>query len=448
MVPVDTLLECRWIVPVEPRGAVLEHHAVAVEGGRIVAIEPTIQARGRFQPAQRVVLADHVLIPGLVNVHTHAAMALLRGVGDDLPLMDWLQNRIWPLERAFADADFVFDGSRLAALDMLRAGVTCCNDMYFFPEAAARGLRSVGMRAVVGLVTVEFPTAYASDADDYLRKGLAARDALRDDPLVHFTLAPHAPYTVADGSLVRIRNLAEELDCPVHIHLHETRHEIQQSLAGHGVRPLARLERLGLVNERLLAVHAVHLEADEIALLAARGCTVAHCPASNLKLGSGIAPLARLLEAGVGVAIGTDGAASNNRLDVLDETRLAALLAKGAAHDASAAPAARMLEAATLDGARALGLERQIGSIEIGKSADLVAVEFADAAVFPCYDIVSQIVFAASREHVTDVWVHGKYVVQKRQLATGQESVPVTAILSAALPWQNRVRQFLNKPLA
>jgi 5-methylthioadenosine/S-adenosylhomocysteine deaminase len=448
MQPIDTLLECRWIVPIRPRGAVLERHAVAIDQGRIVAIEPIATANTRFHAREHVVLADHVLIPGLVNAHTHAAMALLRGVGDDLALMTWLRSRIWPLEQALVSADFVHAGTRLAALEMLRAGVTCCNDMYFFPESAARALRSTGMRAVVGIVAIEFPTAYASDADDYLRKGLGARDALRDDPLVRFTLAPHAPYTVADATLARIGVLAEELDCPVHIHLHETRDEIEQSIAQHGLRPLARLERLGLVNERLLAVHAVHLAADEIALLGLRGCSIAHCPASNLKLGSGIAPIAQLLDSGAGVAIGTDGAASNNRLDVLGELRLAALLAKGATHDATVAPAARMLEAATLGGARALGLEREIGSIEIGKAADLTAIELSEPAVLPCYDVISQIVFAASREHVTDVWVEGNPVVQKRQFIAGAETGSAQSILSAALPWQNRVREFLNKPPA
>ncbi|HUN92873.1 MAG TPA: TRZ/ATZ family hydrolase [Burkholderiaceae bacterium] len=448
MTPVDTLIECRWIVPVRPPGAVLQDHALAIDGGRIVAIEPTPHARARLKPARRVVLDEHVLIPGLVNAHTHAAMTLLRGVGDDLALMDWLRNRIWPLEKALADRDFVYDGTRLAALEMLRAGITTCNDMYFFPDAAARAFRDVGMRAVIGLIAIEFPTAYATDADDYLRKGLATRDEFHGDPLLRFALAPHAPYTVADSTLERIGTLAEELDCPIHIHVHETRDEIDHSIAEHGVRPLARLDRLGLVSERLLAVHAVELSPAEIVLLAARGCTVAHCPASNLKLGNGIAPVAPLLQAGAHVAIGTDGAASNNRLDMLEELRLAALLAKGASRDATAAPAARMLQAATLDGARALGLEDELGSIEIGKAADVVALRLDDASVTPCYDVISQLVFAASREHVTDVWVNGVAVVQKQQFNSARETVSAAAILSAAAPWQNRIRQFLNKPLA
>jgi 5-methylthioadenosine/S-adenosylhomocysteine deaminase len=305
MTPVDTLIHARWLIPVRPRATVLEGHAVAITDGKIVAVLPSAQADAAYAPAQRIELPTHALTPGWVNTHTHAAMTLLRGVGDDLPLMQWLETRIWPLETALVDEQFVYDGSQLAALEMLRAGTTTCSDMYFYPDVAARALRSLGMRAVVGIIAIEMPTGYANDAADYLRKGLAARDALRDDPLVHFTLAPHAPYTVADDTLAHIATLAEELDLQVHIHVHETQHEIDESVAQHGQRPLARLDRLGLVSERLIAVHAVHLTDTEIALLAERGATVVHCPASNLKLASGMAPVARLLQAGVKVAFGT-----------------------------------------------------------------------------------------------------------------------------------------------
>jgi len=298
METVDLLIEARWVAPVVPRAAVLEHHAVAVRDGCIVGLLPVDQAAQRFTAGRRVTLPTHLLIPGLINLHTHAAMMLFRGIGDDLPLMQWLETRIWPLERALVSPEFVRDGSRLAAIEMLRTGTTCCSDMYFYPEAAVQALCSVGMRAVAGIIAIEFPTAYASDAEDYLRKGLAARDTFRGEPLVSFTLAPHAPYTVADGTLTKIAILAEELDLPVHIHLHETADEIAQSLRQHGERPLARLDRLRLVTERLIAVHAVHLEPTEIALLAQRGASVAHCAASNLKLGSGIAPVAELLSAG------------------------------------------------------------------------------------------------------------------------------------------------------
>lgn len=443
MTPVETVIECRWVVPVQP-GGVLEQHAIAIDQGRIVAVLRIEEARRVYSPARLVALPDHAVTPGLVNAHTHAAMALLRGVGDDLPLMRWLTERIWPLEKALVSEEFVYDGTRLAALEMLRAGVTCCSDMYFFPDASARALRDVGMRAVVGIIAVEFPSAYAGDAEDYLRKGLAARDALRDDPLTSFTLAPHAPYTVSDATFGRVAVLAEELDLPVHMHVHETRHEIDESVAQHGARPLARLDHLGLVSERLIAVHAVHLTDAEIALLAQRGASVAHCPASNLKLASGIAPVAALLAAGVNVAIGTDGAASNNRLDLLGETRLAALLAKGAAGDAGAMPASSALECATLGGARALGLAREIGTIEVGKQADLAAFDLSAPEEVPCIDPVSHLVYSTDRGSVSDVWVAGSHVVRARQVVTHAGDELSDGILATIPAWQNRYRQFLK----
>jgi 5-methylthioadenosine/S-adenosylhomocysteine deaminase len=375
-------------------------------------------------------------------------MSLLRGVGDDLPLMRWLQERVWPLERALVNEAFVHDGSRLAAAEMLRAGTTCVSDMYFHPAAAARGLRSLGMRAVVGIIALEFPSSYATDADDYLHKGLAARDSLLDDPLVSFTLAPHAPYTVSDATLRRVAMLAEELDLPIHIHVHETTDEIDASLRQHGMRPLERLARLGLLSERLVAVHAVHLNDAEIAVLARHGASVVHCPASNLKLGSGIARVRDLLAAGVNLAIGTDGAASNNRLDTLADLRLAALLAKGASGDAAVLPAAQALECLTLDGARALRLDGQIGSIEAGKQADLVAIDLHQAETMPLYDPISHIVYAAGREHVTDVWVAGSHVVRKRRLFVRGESVASEEICALSAAWQNRTLRVLSPPEA
>jgi len=444
MQTVDLLLDCRWLAPVRPAGQVLEDHAVAVDAGRIVAVLPSAQAGLRFSPVERVALDSHLVTPGLINAHTHASMSLLRGVGDDLPLKRWLQDRIWPLEVALVDEKFVYDGARLAGAEMLRAGVTTCSDMYFYPDASARGLRDVGMRAVVGIIAIEFPTRYASDAEDYLRKGLAARDALRDDPLVSFTLAPHAPYTVSDATLGRVAMLAEELDLPVHTHVHETTDELAEAVARSGLRPLARLDRLGLVTERLVAVHAVHLSDAEIRLLAERGASVAHCPASNLKLGSGIARTVDLLAAGVNLVFGTDGAASNNRLDILDEMRLAALLAKGASGDAAALPAMQALECATLNGARALGLESQVGSIEAGKAADLVAFDMNAVETTPLYDPVSHLLYACGRENVSDVWVAGSAVVRKRQLTRTSGSALDGALSPLIGAWQNRVREFLR----
>lgn len=435
---VQTVIEARWVIPVQPLGQVLDDHAVAIDSeGRIAAVLPAEAARAQFPAAQTLCLPDHALIPGFVNAHAHSAMTLLRGVGDDLPLMRWLNERIWPLETALVSDQFVYDGTRLAALEMLRSGVTCCSDMYFFPEAAGRALRDVGLRAAIGVMVIEFPTPYATDADDYLSKGLAARDALRDDRLVSFTLAPHAPYTISDKTFARVLTLAEELDTPIHMHVHETQDEIAQSLAEHGVRPLARLDRLGLVSERLIAVHAVHLQADEVALMGQRGSSVAHCPASNLKLASGVAPVTALLAAGVHVAIGTDGAASNNRLDALGEMRLAALLAKGMSGDAQALPAAQALACATLSGARALGLGDQLGSIEVGKQADLTALTLAQPETQPCFDPISHLVYACGREQVSDVWVAGQQVLRDRQLV---QSGLAEEILAPVAAWQSAAR--------
>jgi len=444
MRPVDTLISARWVVPIVPRATVLPDHSVAIDGGRIAAVLPTASARSQFEPAHHVQLAQHALAPGFVNAHAHAAMHLLRGTGDDLPLARWLAERIWPLERALVNERFVYDGTRHAAAEMLRAGITCCNDMYFYPEEAARAFIDLGMRCVVGIIALEFPSSYATDADDYLRKGLRTRDALREEPLVSFTLAPHAPYTVADATLSRIAMLAEELDLPVHTHLHETDAEIAESVQQHGTRPLARLDRLGLVTERLLAVHAVHLQPDEIALLAQRGASVAHCPASNLKLASGVAPVAALLRQGVGVAFGTDGAASNNRLDLFEEMRLAALLAKGASLDASALPAWQALECATIASAGALGLQDRIGSIEVGKEADLIAIDLSELETQPCFDVVSQLVYCAGREHVCSVWVAGSRVVADRRLVRGAHEIDAGSIAAAGASWQARIQKQLS----
>jgi 5-methylthioadenosine/S-adenosylhomocysteine deaminase len=352
-------------------------------------------------------------MPGMVNLHAHAAMSLMRGIADDLPLMRWLQEAIWPTEARHVSAAFVRDGTRLAAAEMLRGGITTCNDMYFHPEAAAEAFAEMGMRAVVGLVMLEFPTPFASDADDYLRKGLAARDQWHGHPLIGFSIAPHAPYTVSDASFGRTLAMADQLALPIHIHVHETAQEIDDSIAMHGVRPLTRLARLGVLGENLIGVHTVHVDEADLELLARYNCSVAHCPTSNMKLASGIAPVPRLQAAGLRVGLGSDGAASNNRLDLIQEMRHAALLAKVGSMDASALPAHAALRMATLEGARALGLGERIGSIESGKFADLCAVDLGALDCQPCFEPVSHLVYVAGREHVSHVWVNGETRVDK-----------------------------------
>ena len=434
----------QWIAPVAPDARVLSGQAVLIEHGAIAALAPLDTLREQHPDAQLMPLPGHLLTPGFVNLHTHAAMALLRGVADDLPLHEWLNERIWPLESKLVSPSFVRDGALLAAHEMLLGGTTCFNDMYFFPEAAIEAASLLGMRSAHGIIVIEFPTAYASDAGDYLRKGLELRDRHRDDPMVSFCLAPHAPYTTSDDTLRRVAVLARELGLPIHIHVHETAAEVAESIARHGKRPLERLDALGVVGPELIAVHAVHLDDRDLAQLAAAGATVAHCPHSNLKLASGIAPVARMAELGIRVGFGTDGSASNNRLDLLQEARTAALLAKGASGRADAWPAARVLEAMTLGAARALGLDDRIGSIEPGKRADLVAIDLGAPELAPVYDPVSQLVYAAGREHVQHVWIDGMHVVRKRQLADEATRAAVSELVGRTALWHNRTGEILS----
>lgn len=434
MQAVDTLIFAAHVVPVVPRSA-LADHAVAVRDGRIVAVVPAAEARTRFTASRTVVLDRHMLVPGFVNLHCHAAMSLMRGMADDLPLMTWLQDHVWPAEGRHVSDEYVHDASQLAMAEMLRAGITCVNDMYFFPEATARAALRAGMRAMLGVIALEFPSAYAPDAGTYLQKGLAVRDAYLGEPLLGFTLAPHAPYTVGDEALRRVAVLAEELDLPIHIHVHETAGEVEEGRAKHGVRPFERLRRLGLVGPRMIAVHAVHLDDLELDSMAREGVSVAHCPSSNLKLASGIAPLAGMRSRGIRVGLGTDGAASNNRLDLMTEMRTAALLAKALSGDASRIPAAEALEMATIEGARALGLEAEIGSIEAGKAADLAALELSSLEALPCFDPVSHLAYVLGREHVSHVWVAGVPRLTERRL----ESLDEDDLRARASWWRKKM---------
>ncbi len=414
----DTLIHAGWIIPVEPEGVVLERHSLIVHEGLIVDILPTEEAVSRYSARLTHRLGQHALIPGLVNAHTHAAMTLLRGYADDMPLMQWLHEHIWPAEKAWVGKNFVEDGARLAMAEMLLSGTTCFNDMYFYPEVVGQVAEETGIRATLGLIMLDFPTNWAGGPDEYLQKGLDVHERFQGHPLVRLAFSPHAPYSVSDGPLKKIGELAGQLKLPVHIHVHETADEVEQSVEKHGERPLARLKRLGLVSSRLMAVHFTQALDEEIALLAEAGAHVVHCPESNMKLASGFCPVHKLLRAGVNVALGTDGAASNDDLDMLAEMRAAALLAKAVGGDPSALPAARALRMATLNGARALGLGEVTGSLEIGKSADLVAVDMRHLATQPVYHPLSQLVYAASREQITDVWVAGRLLLKERSLTT------------------------------
>ncbi|MEO9136654.1 MAG: TRZ/ATZ family hydrolase [Casimicrobiaceae bacterium] len=431
---VDLRIDARWIIPVEPAG-VLNDHALIVDGGRIAALVPASVAERDYAPRARVSLPRHALIPGLVNAHTHAAMTLLRGIADDVPLKPWLEDNIWPRETRFVSPDFVHDGTLLGAAEMLRGGVTCCNDMYFYPDAAANAYEQAGMRAMLGMPILDFPTPYAVDADTYLQRGLAARDAFKHASRLSFSLAPHAPYTVADATWRSVVVYARELDLIIQTHVAETLQEVADACASFHETPLARLDRLGATGPGFVAIHAVHLDPRDTDLLATQGCHVVHCPGSNMKLASGIAPVRELLARGINVALGTDGAASNNRLDVLSEMRLASLLAKVATGDSAALPAPTVLRMATLNGAAALGLDARIGSLVPGKEADLSAVRLDDIETLPLYDPISHLVNAAGREHVTDVWVAGERVVEDRRLTR----IDASALMNRTRVWQERL---------
>jgi 5-methylthioadenosine/S-adenosylhomocysteine deaminase len=431
----ELLIHADWVLPVDADDATLAKHSLAIADGRVAALLPRAEAEAQIEAARTLDLPGHVLIPGLVNAHTHSPMTLLRGLADDLPLMTWLYEHIWPAERRWVDQEFVADGTRLAVLEMLRGGVTCFSDMYFHAEVTGRVCAEAGMRVLAGMIVVDLPTRYADSADEYLRRGLELYEHFRDHPLVRAAFAPHSTYAVPEAALARMRTLADELEVQVHIHLHENRDEVLQVLREHGERPIARLDRLGLLGPQLIAVHMTQLEPAEIARLAETGAHVVHCPESNLKLASGFCPVAELLTAGINVALGTDGAASNNDLNLLGELRTAALLAKGVAGRANAVPAQQALRMSTLNGAKALGLADEIGSLEVGKAADVVAVDLGDPRTQPLYNPCSQLVYAAGSHQVRHVWVRGRQVLR--------DGAPLTldpaSIIAAARAWGERI---------
>ena len=404
---VSQIIEARWVLPVVPRETVYEHYAVVINHTDVIDICPITTARERYTSQQVTTLDQHVLMPGLVNLHTHAAMTLFRGLADGLPLQSWLAQHIWPAEAKLVSSDFVYDASLLSGAEMLQSGITTFNDMYFFPSSTIEAMLKCGLRVNAGLVVIDFPTQYANDADDYIKKGLDVRDQFRNEPTVTFSFAPHAPYTVSDETFENIVTLAHQVNIGIHSHIHETKQELADSNQQYGLRPLSRLANLGVLGPNVTLAHGVHVDESEIELLAEFGCSIAHCPSSNLKLASGIAPVHEYLKKGVNVGLGSDGAASNNRQDVFTEMRLAALLAAGNSYDATAVSAFQAIEMATINGARALGLSDKIGTIEKGKLADLTAIELVGVETQPCFNPASHLVYVAGREHVSHTWVNG-----------------------------------------
>jgi len=429
------ILSAMWVLPMVPRGTALKDHAVIVQRDRIAEVLPREAALARYPGAEHRPFPSHALLPGFVNAHTHAAMTLLRGVGSDLPLMDWLQKHVWPAEARLLSPEFVHAGSLLATAEMIRGGTTCFSDMYLFPEDTARVVDQTGLRALLGLTVIDFPTPWAATTQEYFSKGADLAAAWQGHERIGFTVAPHAPYTVGDESLSEIRRRAESLDVPVHMHVHETAHEVATAVAENNERPLDRLKRLGLLERPFNAVHMTQLNERELDWLPSTPLSVVHCAESNLKLASGFCPVHQLLSSGVNVALGTDGVASNNDLDMLGEMRTAALLAKGVSGDASAVGAPQALEMATLNGARALGLEQQIGSLEPGKLADLIAIDLGGLEYQPAHDPHTQIVYTATRDSVTDVFVSGRALLRNRELLT----LDLDELKDLVGSWQERI---------
>lgn len=435
---VDLIINARWVVPVIPQNAVLEHHSVVIHHGVIVALIPQQEAKQRYIATVEHHYPDHCILPGLINNHSHTPMSLFRGLADDLPLMTWLNDHIWPAEEHWVSDAFVEAGSELAIAEMIRGGTTCFSDMYFFPDTTGRIVDQSGIRAQLGMVIIDFPSAWAADIEEYLYKGQQLHDHYRRHDRITTAYTPHAPYTVSNETLEKVIINAEELDVPIHMHIHETAGEVSQSIEHYGVRPLERLKELGLLSPRLTAVHMTQLTEQEIDWCATHGVHIAHCPESNLKLASGFCPVAKLAQHGVNVTIGTDGAASNNDLDMFAEMRQTALLAKAVAQDASAVTAHTALEMATINAATALGLEEKTGSLEESKAADLIAVDMSAIESQPCYDIVSQLVYATGRDKVSDVWVQGKQLLKQRQLTT----LNTSKIITKSQKWAQQIKEY------
>lgn len=431
----DLLIKARWILPVTEGFPVLEEHCLAISNGEISAIAPNSEAH-RIRANDTLELDQQLLMPGLINAHGHAAMSLLRGMADDQPLETWLNEHIWPAEGRWVSDSFVRDGAKLAMAEMLRSGTTCFSDMYFFPESVAEQVHRSGMRAQLSFPLFDFPCAWGSGPEDYFRKGLALRDSYKHHELIQIAFGPHAPYTLSDAPLQKVAMLAAELDCNIQIHLHETAREVADSLSQYGKRPIQRLAELGILGPRSQCVHLTNINDEDIALLAQHNCHGVHCPESNLKLASGFSPVEKMRQAGINIALGSDGGASNNDLDLFAELRTAALLGKAVAQDASAVPDHYAIEMATINGARALGIDHLVGSLEVGKQADLIAVDMSELEQQPLYHAVSQLVYTNTAPRVRHAWVRGRQLLNNGQLTTldGQD------IIARAQVWLERIQ--------
>ena len=432
---IDLLIHCRWIIPIVPENQILENCSLAVDGEKIIGIYPQAEAKKRFEAVKTETLDNHVLMPGLINAHGHSAMSLLRGYADDLALRPWLEKHIWPAEARHVSEEFVGDGTRLAMAEMIASGTTCFADMYFFDEAIAEAVRDAGMRCQIGFTVLDFPTAYGKGADDYIHKGLRLNDKYSGHSLINVACAPHAPYSVSDSAMQIISTYANELDLPIHIHCHETAGEVSESIDQYGCRPMQRLRDLGLLLPQTQLVHMTQINHEDIQMVQDHNCHVVHCPESNLKLASGFCPVGQLMDAGINVALGTDGAASNNDLDLFGELKTAALLAKAVSGDPCALNAHAALRMATINGAKALGWDHEIGSLESGKSADIIAVKMDSIPQQPLYNPESQLVYTNVGHRVSHSWVAGKPLMAESELLTLNRQ----SLIQTACDWRNKI---------
>ena len=434
---VDLLISARWIIPIIPKGKVFEDCTVVIDQGKIVALLPTAEATRIYAGKEHVELGQQALLPGLVNSHGHAAMTLLRGYADDLPLHTWLEKHIWPAEAQWVSPDFVRDGTELAIAEMIRSGTTCFSDMYFFPDIVTETVNQTGIRSQIAFPIFDFPSAWGRGPDDYIHKGLQLHDDHKDRDLIRIAFGPHSPYTLSNEPMEKVATYAEELDTCIQIHLHETAQEISDHICTHGNRPIERLVEMGLMSPLTQCVHMTQINDQDITTLIEHNAHVIHCPKSNLKLSSGFSPIAELAKNGINVALGTDGAASNNSLDMFSEMSTAALVAKAVSNNSSAISAHEALEMATINGAKAMGWADHIGSIEIGKSADLIAVELGAIESEPLYNLPSQLVYTPMGHQVSHVWVKGTALMTNRALQTLNEH----EIVTKAQRWQKQLAQ-------
>lgn len=435
MEQVDQIIHGKWIITGEAKNQTLENHSLIIKDGLIKDILPTTQASQRYQSQSTQHFATHAILPGLINSHTHIAMNYFRGLADDLTLMDWLNHHIWPAEKKWVSQEFVHDASMFAMAEMIRGGTTCFNDMYFFLQATAQAADVAGIRAFIGMTVIDFPTAWAKNPDEYIAKGLEFLQEYKKHPRISTTLAPHAPYTVADETMLKIKEIAEKYHLKINMHIQETAEEVHQSLEKYKMRPLRRLQKLGMISPQLIAIHMTQIDDDDLAILEAERPSIVHCPESNMKLASGACPVAKLQSLELNVALGTDGAASNNDLDMIGEMRSAAFLAKLSTRDPTALSASETITMATLHGAKALGIDNITGTLTAGKSADFIAINLDEIETQPLYQPTSQIVYAASRQQVTDVWVAGKQLMKNRQLLTLDEA----ALKEKAKYWREKI---------